>query len=289
MCSGSLCLQGNTRHSGNVMVDDKPVCDDDWGLEDAAVVCRQLGFVGVERATRESEFGTVSSSYKMDNVKCYGNETDLRDCNHKAGDDCDGNEAAGVVCSTVELEIPDSCKNDETICLLGGTPGSGNVYYQGKPVCHNGWDFPDANVVCKALGFAAAVNFTIRSHFGLSNTYFSLSNVNCRGDEAALYECPHDTRTEGCETDSVAGVMCIGASVDKLGNTGMYSAMVLGLGLATIGLLLVVGFIVIKKLKNKKLLMLERTDSVIPSLSFKNPIVKTTSTVPIIENPQMFI
>merc|ERR1711936_1193286 len=86
-----------------------------------------------------------------DNVKCYGNETDLRDCNHKAGD---------------------NCKNDETICLLGGTPGSGNVYYQGKPVCHNGWDFPDANVVCKALGFAAAVNFTIRSHFGLSNTYF---------------------------------------------------------------------------------------------------------------------
>ena len=26
---------------------------------------------------------------------------------------------------------------------------SGNVYLGGHPVCHNGWDYPDATVVCK--------------------------------------------------------------------------------------------------------------------------------------------
>merc|ERR1719244_723793 len=70
-------------------VAQKPICDDDWGLVDAAVVCRQLGFAGVERATKESEFGTVSSTYKMDNVGCRGNETSLEDCYHRAADDCD--------------------------------------------------------------------------------------------------------------------------------------------------------------------------------------------------------
>ena len=261
------------------MVEDKPVCDDEWGLEDAAVVCRQLGFPGVERATKESEFGTVSSSYKMDNVMCVGNETDLNDCYHKAGDDCDGNEAAGVVCSTTVLAVPEECKEDDKICLLGGSSGSGNVYYEGKPVCQNGWDFPDANVVCKAMGFSAASNFTIRSHFGLSSTYFSLSNVNCRGDEESLSECPHDYEREGCEADTVAGVVCIGSGMEKVDSEGKHLEVVLGVSLASLALVLAVVLAIVMKLRNKKLMLMQNSNSVLPRISFKNPIVRNTEPV----------
>eukprot|EP00092_Neocalanus_flemingeri_P030350 GFUD01032946.1.p1 GENE.GFUD01032946.1~~GFUD01032946.1.p1 ORF type:complete len:390 (+),score=107.58 GFUD01032946.1:35-1204(+) len=284
VCSGSLCLGGSTSsNAGNVMVDDKPVCDDDWGLEDAAVVCRQLGFPGVERATTESEFGTVSTSYKMDNVGCLGNETDLKNCYHKVGDDCDGNEAAGVVCSTSAFDIPEECREDDKICLLGGSSGSGNVYYEGKPVCQNGWDFPDAHVVCKALGYSGASNFTIRSHFGLSSTYFIFSNVNCRGDEEDIMECPHDFEREGCEADTVAGVVCMGASMEKVDGKGKHLEVVLGVSLATFVLILAVVLAVIRRFRNKKKVLMQNTNSDLPRVLFHHPIVRRPDFVDIKE------
>ena len=210
ICKDNVCIEGGRYpHEGDVIIDGKPVCDDTWGLEDAAVVCRQLGFPGVESATVESAFGTVSQEYAMDNVHCVGNETSLHDCYHEKHNVCFGNEGAGVVCATKSVGLLSSCFIEDEICLAGGNyPGSGNVYVGGHPVCHNGWDFPDANVVCRSLGFIGATDFTIRSFFGLSNTYFQLSNVDCRGDENDLSECPklHDVR--GCDSNTVAGVYC---------------------------------------------------------------------------------
>ena len=49
--------------------------NDNFSSQDATVVCRQLGFPGVDRATIESEFGSVSSTFAMDNVRCQGKNT----------------------------------------------------------------------------------------------------------------------------------------------------------------------------------------------------------------------
>jgi len=273
VCKGNVCLGGRgSGNSGNVMVDGHPVCDDEWGLEDAAVVCRQLGFPGVERATKESEFGSVSSSFRMDNVRCRGNETDLTDCYHKTGDDCDGTEAAGVVCAEDGLDIPDDCREEDKLCLVGGTSVSGNVYYGGHPVCHNGWDFPDANVVCRALGFSGATNFTIRSHFGLSNTFFSMSSVECRGDEGRLLECPHSVDMEECQADTVAGVACVG-SHEPHWSLGGYLGVIVGVILAFLIIFVAGGIVLAWKRRNKKLKSLQKSSIVLPKISFKNPII----------------
>ena len=54
-----------------------------------------------------------------------------------------------------------------------------------------------------------ASDFTIKSFFGLTDTYFQLTDVDCRGDEASLQECPKSYNVRSCNTHSVAGVHCI--------------------------------------------------------------------------------
>jgi len=238
-CKDNVCIEGGRHpHEGNVIVDGKPVCDDNWGLEDAAVVCRYLGFPGVEKATAESVFGTVSAEYSMDKVQCIGNETSLSDCYHRKKDACYGNEGAGVVCATKSVGLLPSCLAEDEVCLVGGSsPSSGNVYIGGHPVCHNGWDFPDANVVCKSLGFIGATDFTTKSVFGLSNTYFKVSSVDCRGDENNLSECPKSEDVRTCDSNTVAGVYCT-PLVGSHGHGIQREGAVIGLGISVAILLL---------------------------------------------------
>ncbi|XP_004434433.1 PREDICTED: HHIP-like protein 1 [Ceratotherium simum simum] len=68
----------------------------------AAVVCRQLGFAHVVRATKRAEFGEGRAlPILLDDVRCEGGERNLLECTH-AGvgtHNCDHQEDAGVVCS----------------------------------------------------------------------------------------------------------------------------------------------------------------------------------------------
>ena len=82
-----------------MFIDDSPVCDDHWDTRDGEVVCRQLGFSGLERVTSNSHFGTVPSSFALDDVGCDGDEERLQDCSARNdGENCGGGEGAGVVC-----------------------------------------------------------------------------------------------------------------------------------------------------------------------------------------------
>ena len=77
------------------------VCDDLWGLSDATVVCRQLGFSseGV-RAFFNAGFGEGFGPIWLDNLICDGTESRLADClaNPIGDHDCSHSEDAGVRC-----------------------------------------------------------------------------------------------------------------------------------------------------------------------------------------------
>ncbi|NXW97244.1 HIPL1 protein, partial [Larus smithsonianus] len=82
------------------------VCDDGWGLPAAAVVCRQLGFPYVVRASKKAEFGEGTSlRILLDDVQCSGQEKTLLECDHAdvGTHNCSHEEDAGVVCSREEV------------------------------------------------------------------------------------------------------------------------------------------------------------------------------------------
>ena len=116
-----VCLSGGVEeHEGNVFVNGKPVCDDNWDQRDADVVCRQLaekfnttwGQLGAAEVTTRSRFGSAGSVFEMDDVDCSGREERILDCRHNKRDDCGSAEAAGVICDTsTPEEIAENEKN----------------------------------------------------------------------------------------------------------------------------------------------------------------------------------
>lgn len=94
--------QGNvamTFQDGNEMKSGY-VCDDDWDMLDANILCNQLGFEGaLEVITRGGGYGKYDD-YLLSNVNCTGDEENLLYCTHGGfgSHQCSNFEVAGVTC-----------------------------------------------------------------------------------------------------------------------------------------------------------------------------------------------
>ncbi|NWH61038.1 MARCO protein, partial [Geococcyx californianus] len=73
------------------------ICDDHWGIEDASVVCRMLGF---NRAVSSFTATAGTGRIWLDDVNCSGNEQSIFDCPKLdwGVNNCSHNEDAGVEC-----------------------------------------------------------------------------------------------------------------------------------------------------------------------------------------------
>ena len=75
------------------------VCDDSWDINDANVVCRQLGFSRASGATGGAKYGQGSGTIWMDDVRCQGGEGALLQCTYDPNtSDCGHREDASVEC-----------------------------------------------------------------------------------------------------------------------------------------------------------------------------------------------
>ncbi|XP_047656948.1 scavenger receptor cysteine-rich type 1 protein M130-like isoform X3 [Tachysurus fulvidraco] len=77
------------------------VCDDDWDLNDAEVVCRQIGCGKAVTAHPSAHFGQGSGEIWLNDVQCSGNESTITQCSHRGFRKhiCSHREDAGVTCS----------------------------------------------------------------------------------------------------------------------------------------------------------------------------------------------
>lgn len=98
-------LDGPSRCAGRVEVlhDQRwgTICDDGWDLNDANVVCRQLGCGTAVLATKAAHYGRGQDTIWLDEVNCTGTEESIFDCKASAWgvNNCYHGEDAGVLCS----------------------------------------------------------------------------------------------------------------------------------------------------------------------------------------------
>ncbi|XP_078140674.1 scavenger receptor cysteine-rich domain-containing group B protein-like [Centroberyx gerrardi] len=182
------------------------VCDDRWGLDDAQVVCRELGCGRALSAPGRAHFGWGEGPIWLNYVTCTGAESTLRECRHEGlgSHDCRHSEDAGVVCEGSDIRLG-----------MGFHSCSGRVEFyhdnQWGSVCDDLWGLDDAQVVCRELGCGRALSAPGRAHFGRGEGPIWLDNVRCTGSESTLRECRHaGLRSHYCYHSENAGVVCEG-------------------------------------------------------------------------------
>uniref|UniRef100_A0A8C4I1P8 Lysyl oxidase homolog n=1 Tax=Dicentrarchus labrax TaxID=13489 RepID=A0A8C4I1P8_DICLA len=214
------------------------ICDDDFSISNANVLCRQLGFVSATGWTHSAKYGKGQGKIWLDNVLCNGGEKSIDSCKSRGwgNSDCTHDEDAGVVCKDERIpgfvdsnviDVQTSNKIEEVrlrpvVAMakkrLPITEGVVEVKHKDgwAQICDLGWTIKNTRVVCGMLGFPheKKVNKNFyKLYLERQKSYFHVHSVACTGTEVHLAACPLEfskrNATSSCEGGMAAVVSCM--------------------------------------------------------------------------------
>ncbi|CAB4013640.1 deleted in malignant brain tumors 1 -like, partial [Paramuricea clavata] len=149
-CSGkdiSVRLRGPSRSNGTGRVEVLyngrwgTICDNSWDINDARVVCRQLGYQYTVRALRGYEVPDGTGQIWLNYVRCTGRERNLITCRNNGwrNHTCGHYKDAGVECSSTDVDECsrglDTCRsNSQCVNTIGTFLCNCNPGYTGYGV-----------------------------------------------------------------------------------------------------------------------------------------------------------
>uniref|UniRef100_A0A8C4SKV3 Soluble scavenger receptor cysteine-rich domain-containing protein SSC5D n=1 Tax=Erpetoichthys calabaricus TaxID=27687 RepID=A0A8C4SKV3_ERPCA len=177
----------------------------EWDVQDASVVCAQLNCGEALKVQNISGYISGSGPVILTDINCAGDELSLQNCSVSVISELFNiSGGVGVLCSGTELRLA----GHSSQCA-----GRVEVYYNATwgTVSSNSWDLTDAQVVCRQLGCGNAVRTAVSAEFGKSSGPVWIDEVECRGDELALWKCPSLVWQENnYQHKEDAGVVCSG-------------------------------------------------------------------------------
>ena len=196
--AGLTCSRVEIDKEGAVSLDGQPVCASGLSEMEAQALCRESGFASGTLNDNNGE--QIKTGFT---ISCSA--SNLAACKRTV---CTDEPAAKV-----------TCEGKLRVQLVGSSdPTMGTVLFDKGLVCDDSWDHPDAEVVCKELGFAGALKATDHSHFGPIETPFQdrqgatvpykATDVQCTGSEENLAACSFSSKPECLPKVELAGVMC---------------------------------------------------------------------------------
>ncbi|XP_067881400.1 scavenger receptor cysteine-rich type 1 protein M130-like, partial [Heterodontus francisci] len=181
------------------------VCDLDWDLKDANVVCSQLQCGVAMSAPRYAHFGEGIGLIRSDIFECIGNETSLLDCRLFQGtqQECSHRNDASVICSGKH--------GPRLVDGMNRCSGRVEVLHRDQwwTLCDLYFDMEDANVVCEHLQCGTVNSIPGGAHFGKGTGPMWKENYRCRGNETRLWDCPVSSWDQfSCSHENDASVIC---------------------------------------------------------------------------------
>ncbi|XP_072042265.1 uncharacterized protein [Amphiura filiformis] len=197
------------------------VCDNGFGLDEAEVICRQLGH-STDHAVPVYDGPWADGTGKIANItNCPASGNTVDDCNYDGDDSilsssagnsvkpyqCLHNEDVGVHCIEGEDPMPE-------LRLVGGTSSySGrveiNVAGSWGTICSSSYDNDDAKVICRQLGLPHR-HANVYSVFPEGTGDIIYSDLRCNGDEERIDFCDHHEypTDASCQHDDDIGIIC---------------------------------------------------------------------------------